>query len=87
MRAANANLVKPQSVTKKEKRIYSLGHRKDIYRFRDFWGLEKVTKHRRGGNYIRQISQHESFWIYETKVLAPLSINTEFDLNYLISTK
>lgn len=36
-----------------------------------FWGLERVNKHWRGGNFIRHLSQRESFWIHETQVLVP----------------
>lgn len=52
-----------------------------------FWGLEKVTKHWRGGHFIRQLSRRESFWIYETKVLTPLGLNVDFDLNCFISDR
>lgn len=34
-----------------------------------FWGIEKVKKHWRGGNFITQLSRNESWWIYNTKVL------------------
>lgn len=46
-----------------------------------FWGLERVNKHWRGGKFIHQLSQHESFWIYETQVLVPGGLNVDFDLN------
>ena len=52
-----------------------------------FWGLEKVNRHWRGGNYTRHISQRESFWIFEAKVLTPEGLNVDFDLNCFISNK
>lgn len=52
-----------------------------------FWGIEKVTKHWRGGNFIRQLSRRESFWVFETKVGVPLGLNVEFDLNCFISDR
>ena len=52
-----------------------------------FWGIEKVTKHWRGGHYIRQLSRRESYWIYETKVSSPAGLNVEFDLNCFISNR
>ena len=52
-----------------------------------FWGIEKVSKHWRGGHYIRQLSRRESFWIYETKVTSPAGLNVEFDLNCFISNR
>lgn len=45
-----------------------------------FWAIEKVNKHWRGVNFIRQLSKREYFWIYETKVLSPFGLNVEFDL-------
>lgn len=52
-----------------------------------FWGLERVNKHWRGGNFIRHLSQRESFWIHETQVLAQGGSNVKFDLNCFISNK
>lgn len=39
----------------------------------------------RGGNFIRQLSRHESYWVYETKVAVPTALNFSFDLNCFIS--
>lgn len=50
-----------------------------------FWGLENVSRHWQGGNYICQLSRRESFWICETKVMMPAGLNVEFDLNCFIS--
>lgn len=47
---------------------FTLVHHRDPSKVR-FGGIEKVTKHRRGSNYIRQISQRKFFWIYETSPL------------------
>lgn len=52
-----------------------------------FWGIEKVTRHWRGGHFIRQLSRRESSWIYECKVLAPLGLNADFDLNCFIADR
>lgn len=50
-----------------------------------FWGIERVDRYWRGGNYIRHISQRESFCIFEAKVLTPEGLNVNFDLNCFIS--
>lgn len=52
-----------------------------------FWAIEKVKNHWRGGNFIRHLSQRESFWVYELKVGVPLGLNVEFDLNCFISDR
>lgn len=55
-----------------------------------FWSLEKVTKHWRGGDYIRKLSQQESLWIHKTQVVIaaiPRDLNVEFNLNCFISDK
>ena len=52
-----------------------------------FWGIEKVSKHWRGGHFIRQLSRRESYWIYELKVASPRGLNVEFDLNCFISNR
>lgn len=49
-----------------------------------FWRIAHVHKHWRGGNYIRQLSRRESYWVFETQVLFPRGLNIEFDLNCLI---
>lgn len=52
-----------------------------------FWGIERVTKHWRGGNFIRQLSKRESYWIFETRVLCPEGLNVDFDPNCFISDR
>lgn len=49
-----------------------------------FWGVEKVNHHWRGGNFKRTLSQLESSWVFETKVLAPRGLNVDFNLNCFI---
>lgn len=80
---ANIRKVKKEHSVPKH---FRMAHNKDPSGVK-FWGIEKATKHRRRGNYIRQMSKRESFWIYETKVLAPLGMNLDFDLNCFISDK
>lgn len=65
---------------------FRIFHNKDL-KCLQFWGLEKINKHWRGGNYIKQLSQRESLWIYDTKVAVPKGLNVEFDLNCFISDK
>lgn len=50
-----------------------------------FWEVEKVKSHWRGGNFVRHLSQRESFWIHETKVMVPRDLNVDFDLNCFVS--
>ena len=52
-----------------------------------FWGIERVTNHWRGGNLIRQLSKRESYWIHETEVLAPGGLNIDFDINCFITDR
>lgn len=52
-----------------------------------FWGIERVTKHWRGGNFIRQLSKRESYWIHETRVLCPDGLNVDFDINCFITDR
>ena len=52
-----------------------------------FWGIERVSRHWRGGHFIRQLSRRESYWIFELKVASPGGLNVEFDLNCFISNR
>lgn len=65
---------------------FRLCHNRDPKKLQ-FWDIEKVTKHWRGGNFIRQLSRRESLWIHETRVTVPRGLNVEFDLNCFISDK
>lgn len=65
---------------------FKLCHKRNPTKLK-FWGVEKVTPHWRGGNFIRQLSCRESFWVYELRVGVPTGLNVEFDLNCFISDR
>lgn len=82
--AEHVNNIKRGLKTQNVSKHFRIFHNRDP-RCLKFWGLEKVNKHWRGRNYIRQLIQHESLWILE--ILVPRGLNVEFDLNCFISDK
>lgn len=52
-----------------------------------FWGIERLTKHWRDGNFICQLSRRESYWLYETNVLTPGGLNVDFDIHCFITDR
>lgn len=74
--------IKKGIVTHNVSKHFSLCHNRAPTHLK-FWGAERVKKHWRGGNFMRQLSRREWYWIYKTKVPVPLGLNFEFDLNCL----
>ena len=84
--AEHVNNIKQGKTTHNVSRHFKQFHHKNPKGLR-FWGIEKVNRHWRGGNFIRQLSKKESYWIHETHVLIPDGLNVDFDINCFISDR
>lgn len=48
-----------------------------------FFGLEKVTRPSRGGNWVHKLFLREAFWIFHLNTRYPCGLNFRTDLSYL----
>ena len=69
---------------------HSVSKHFDLYHNRDpsllkFYGIDRITKHWRGTDLTKAVSQNETQWIHRLRTMRPLGLNIELDLNCFLT--